>query len=139
MRVLAAALRCGHTKWRKVDWMPTTPTKAELQAELNARDRDKLSADLSRAIEDVDEMERLLTKAEDAVGRPPHWSDQDPLTERLRRVGVRRAAIERIRAMFDVLAGKSLSAELRAMLDQTDAAEESAIAQLSAIVAAHRG
>lgn len=114
------------------------PTKWQIEAELNAGARDKALARLREVMNDLDEMERVLYAAEERLWQP-HWSRNDPLSERLARVGVNGQLIRRVCSWMDAMsllaAGKPLPPEFKAELAKHDAAGAAALQQLSDIVA----
>jgi len=62
------------------------PTKEQLEAELNATEKDKAIAKLRELISDIDKWEANLRAAERQIWQP-HWSHDDPLRGRLLRIG----------------------------------------------------
>lgn len=118
-------------------------TKSELQAELNESEKEKIRREIRDAIAGIRELEQMLTEAEDAVGRQPHWSSRDPIAERMARVGLSKESCAEVTQMFEALekldAGETIPPDVQAEFDRQTAAETSALAQLSAIVARHRG
>jgi hypothetical protein len=90
---------------------------------------------------DWQEWEASLRAAEREVWQP-HWSHNDPFRERLRRVGKTEEKIagfeRRLQAMQDIVLGKSPPPDIQKELDDANAAEGSALAQLKAIVSGKR-
>jgi hypothetical protein len=71
------------------------PTKAEIEAELQASDTDRAIAKAREMLADWQEWEALLRAAERKVWQP-HWSHDDPLRERLLRVGKTSQEVEEV-------------------------------------------
>jgi len=115
----------------------TVPTKQEIEAESQLDERERKLTRLREIVADLDELEVDLRKAEDAVWQP-HWSRNDPLPDRLLRVGVSRTAVDKVKRRFDCMdmirRGEPLPDEGKNILANADAAEESATQQLAAIV-----
>jgi hypothetical protein len=113
------------------------PTKKEIEAELQASEVDKAVAKMREMLADWQEFEASLRAAERGVWQP-HWSHDDPLSERLRRVGITEkgiAEIERwLKAIEAIVLGKSLPPDIQKQLDDVTTAEAAALAQLKAIV-----
>jgi hypothetical protein len=108
-----------------------------LRNELQAGDAQKARTALYEAVIQLDEIERELAAAERRIWQP-HWRKDDPLRERLRRVGVTdstaNAVVSLIGGWEALRCGKPLPAETNAILDRQERAELSANEQLSAIV-----
>jgi hypothetical protein len=102
------------------------PTKEEIEAELNASEREKAIARLRELMRDWEEFEALIRAAEDKVWQP-HWSYNDPLVVRLRRIGLDEETVRRAKEHLDKLAlivsGKALPAEIKAEAAELIAAE----------------
>ena len=85
-------------------------TKEEIGAEFCASERDKALANCKEPLHDYDEFELMLRAAEAEIWQP-HWSYNDPLRERLRRIGMGKEAIEKLDDWIDavraILSGKS--------------------------------
>jgi hypothetical protein len=117
------------------------PTKAEIEAELQASEVDKAVMKLREMQADWQECEASLRAAEREVWQP-HWSHNDPLRERLRRVGKTEEEIaefeRRLRALETIILRKSLPPDIQKELDDANTAEKSAAAQLKAIVSGKR-
>jgi hypothetical protein len=117
------------------------PTKREIEAELQMNEREKAIAKLRETIADLDQLEADLQSAEALVWQP-HWSHEDPLPERMLRVGVSRAAVDKVKLMFDALEqivnGEPLPKEAEVILNGVEKAEQSAAQQIAAIVARGR-
>jgi hypothetical protein len=115
---------------------------SEYMAEtLQVGDAEKAKTALYDALIHLDEIERELAAAEQRVWQP-HWSKDDPLRERLRRVGVTdstaNTVVSLIRGWEALRCGKPLPAEASAILDDQERAELSANEQLTAIVKSRR-
>ena len=86
------------------------PTKEEIGAELSASEPDKALANCKEPLHDYDEFELMLRAAEAEIWQP-HWSSNDPLRERLRRIGMGKEAIQKLDDWIDavraILSGKS--------------------------------
>jgi hypothetical protein len=117
------------------------PTKKEIEEELNASDIDRAVAKAREMFADWQEWEASLRAAEREVWQP-HWSHDDPYRERLRRVGKTEKEIaefeRRLEAIRALVLGQALPADIQKELDDANAAESSAVAQLKAIVSGQR-
>jgi hypothetical protein len=117
------------------------PTKEELEAELNASEKDKAIAKLRELIADIDEWEADLQALEREVWQP-HWSHSDPLADRLRRVGFEgdkiREVERRMTVMGALIRGEPIPSDIQAEIDSASAAEDSALSQLATVVSASR-
>jgi|SRR6266568_2494459 len=95
------------------------------------------AAALSEAVANLQAIERELSAAEERVWQP-HWSKNDPLAERLRRVGVADATANMLMCLiqgWDALCrGEPIPAETNTVLDQQEQAERSANEQLAVIL-----
>lgn len=102
------------------------PTKQEIEAELNASERDKAVAKIQEAVRDYEEFETKLRAKEVEIWQP-HWSYNDPLPQRLRRTGVSEEIVEQLNVWFDGMSalhsGKLLSPEFEIQLAHGDAIE----------------
>jgi hypothetical protein len=98
---------------------------------------EQAAAVLSKAVANLQAIERELSAAEERVWQP-HWSKSDPLAERLRRVGVSNATANMLMSLiqgWDALCrGEAMPAETNTVLDQQEQAERSADQQLAVIV-----
>jgi hypothetical protein len=98
---------------------------------------EQAAAVLSKAVANLQAIERELSAAEERVWQP-HWSKSDPLAERLRRVGVSDATATMLMCLiqgWDALCrGEPIPAETNTVLDQQEQAERSADRQLDVIV-----
>jgi hypothetical protein len=108
---------------------------------LQASEVDKAVTKLREAQADWQEWEASLRAAEREVWQP-HWSYNDPLRDRLRRVGKTEEEIaefeRRLKAAEAIILGKSLPPDIQKELDDANAAEGSALAQLKAIISGKR-
>lgn len=102
-------------------------TKEEIEAELNASERDKAIANFQELLRDYEEFEATLRKAEAKIWQP-HWSYNDPLLERLRRIGIDQEAIGQFKTWLDGMsalhAGKPLPPEFERQLKKQMADDE---------------
>jgi hypothetical protein len=98
---------------------------------------EQAAAALSDAAAKLEAIERELSAAEERIWQP-HWSKNDPLAERLRRVGVAEATANILISMvqgWDALCrGEPMPAQTHRVLDQQEQAERSADAQLAVIL-----
>jgi hypothetical protein len=121
--------------------MPAKATKQQIEAELSASARDKVLAKFQVLIADWDEFETRLRQEESKVWQP-HWSHQDPYTDRFLRIGMKpQLAAEiggRLTQLGDIVANKQLPPDLQAEIDGINAAGHAALGQLSAVVAARK-
>jgi hypothetical protein len=117
------------------------PTKKEIEAELQASEVEKAIAKMREMIAEFQEWEATLRAAEREVWQP-HWSHNDPLSERLRRVGKTEKEIvefeRRLKALESFVLSKSLPQDIQKELDDAEAAKNSALAQLNAILSRKR-
>ena len=113
--------------------MPTEREKIE--AELQMSEHERFAADFRRVMRDVDDLEADLAALQDKVGLAQF--DQ-PLTEWLTVLGVSKELIERVRLCLEAIReGLDPPKRAKALLAERDSAEQSALAQLDAIVKAH--
>lgn len=98
---------------------------------------EQAAAALSDAVAKLEAIESELSAAEERIWQP-HWSKNDPLAERLRRVGVAEATANMLICMiqgWDALCrGEPIPAATNTLLDQQEQAERSADAQLAVIL-----
>ena len=98
---------------------------------------EQAAAALSKAVANLQAIERELSAAEERVWQP-HWSKSDPLAERLRRAGVSDATAKMLMCLiqgWDALCrGEPIPAETHTVLDQQEQAERSANEQLAVIL-----
>jgi hypothetical protein len=98
---------------------------------------EQAAAALSKALANLQAIERELSAAEERIWQP-HWSKSDPLAERLRRVGVTDATANMLISLiqgWDALRrGEPIPAETHTVLDQQEQAERSADEQLAIIL-----
>jgi uncharacterized membrane protein len=115
--------------------------REKIEAELNMSELDRLRADMMRVIEDLDELEKEIGDAENALQLTVSQSS-DNLCERLRRIGMRETDIMKISILFDGIEalnkGREISPEVRNMLAEHEIAVQSAAEQLAAIVESRR-
>jgi hypothetical protein len=114
------------------------PTKEEIGAELSASERDKALANGKQLLHDYDEFELMLRGAEAEIWQP-HWSFNDPLRERLCRIGMGKEAIQKfddwVDAVVAILSGKSTPPLIQnemAELERAEAASGQLFAELLA-------
>jgi hypothetical protein len=81
--------------------VPDKP-KEEIGAEFSASERDKALANCKEPLHDYDEFELMLRAAEAEIWQP-HWSYNDPLHERLRRIGMGKEAIQKLDDWIDAV------------------------------------
>jgi hypothetical protein len=105
------------------------PSKEELEAELQESDMDKAVRRLRETIAHFNEWEAQLRTLEKKVWQP-HWSHDDPLADRLLRIGknpVEIAKIERRLEAFEALCnGRPIQADIQEELDEQMAREKRA-------------
>jgi septal ring factor EnvC (AmiA/AmiB activator) len=115
--------------------------REKIEAELNMSELDRLRADMMRMIEDLDEIEKEISDAEDALNLTPS-KPTEHLFERLRRIGMSETNIANLSTLFDAIealnAGREISPEVRKMLAEQEIAAQSAAEQLAAIVESRR-
>jgi hypothetical protein len=108
---------------------------------LQVGDAEKAKIALYDALIHLDEIERELSAAEQRIWQP-HWRKDDPLRERLRRVGVTDSTANTVVSLIcgweALRCGKPLPAEANVILDGQERAELSANEQLNAIVKSRR-
>ena len=119
--------------------MPTEPEKIE--AELQMSEHERFAAtDLRRVMGDLDDLEGDLAALQDKVSLA-QFDRSKPLTEWLTILGVSKELIERVRICLDAVEaireGHEPPKSAKALLAERDSAEQSAFAQLDAIVKAH--
>jgi hypothetical protein len=98
---------------------------------------EQTAAALSKAVANLQAIERELSAAEERVWQP-HWSKSDPLAERLRRVGVTEATANMLLSLIQgwnaLCRGEPIPAETHMVLDQQEQAERSANEQLAIVL-----
>ena len=115
--------------------MPTEREKIE--AELQMSEHERFAPDLRRILGDVDDLEVDLAALQDKVGLA-QFGRSNPLTEWLTVLGVSKELIERVRLCLEAIReGLDPPKRAKALLAERDSAEQSALAQLDAIVKAH--
>ena len=115
--------------------MPTEREKIE--AELQMSEHERFAPDLRRIMGDVDDLEADLAALQDKAGLP-RFDRSKPLTEWLTVLGVSKELIERVRLCLEAIKeGLDPPKRAEALLAERDSAEQSALAQLDAIVKAH--
>jgi len=111
--------------------------RKSLRDELQASDAEKAEAALLDAIATLDEIERELAAAEQRLWQP-HWSKNDPLDKRLRRVGMADATVDMVVCLMSgweaFNRGEPFSAATNALLDQHEQSVASADRQLATIL-----
>jgi len=119
--------------------MPAKETKQQIEAELNASERDRVLAKSRELIANWDQFETRLRHEERKVWQP-HWSHHDPYTDRFLRIGMNpQIAAEiggRLAHLGDVVANKQVPPNIQAEIDQINAAGDSALEQLKTVIAA---
>jgi hypothetical protein len=115
--------------------------KRKIETELQASYWDKALAELERTIVEVKEFEAALRQTEMQVWQS-HWSFDDPMGERLARVGLDRESIRKLELLFDYLVRVGTDAEIPPEVEQRIAAmksaETSALEQLANVVSSAR-
>jgi hypothetical protein len=118
--------------------LPTEPEKIE--DELQMSEHGSLAADFRPVMRDVDDLEADLAALQSKVGLA-QFDRSKPLTEWLMVLGVSKELIERVRLCLDAVEaireGLEPPKRAKALLAERDSAEQSALAQLDAIVKAH--
>jgi dihydroxyacetone kinase-like predicted kinase len=104
---------------------------------LSDGDAENAAAALAAAAANLEAIERELSAAEDLIWQP-HWSKNDPLPERLRRVGVTDTTARTLLCLIEGLdafcRGEPMPAETNTVLDQQEQAERSANKQLAVVL-----
>jgi hypothetical protein len=117
------------------------PTKQEIEAELNASEKDRAIAEARATLVELSEFETMLRAAEREIWQP-HWNHDDPLVDRLARIGISKELIAQFQLLLDhmsaVASGEPIPAELQKMANDISSAEASASQQLAAIFAKGR-
>jgi hypothetical protein len=121
--------------------MPAKETKQQIEAELNASERDRVQAKFRELIANWDQFETRLRHEERKVWQP-HWSHHDPYSDRFLRIGMNAqiaAAIGgRLAHLGDIVANKQIPPNIQAEIDQINAAGDSALEQLKNVTAARK-
>src|SRR5260370_16767889 len=121
--------------------MPAKETKQQIEAELNASERDRVLAKSRELIANWDKFETRLRHEEGKVWQP-HWSHHDPYTDRFLRIGMNpQIAAEiggRLAHLGDVVANKQVPPNIQAEIDQINAPGDSALAQLKPLIATRK-
>ena len=118
--------------------MPTERKKIE--AELQMSEHERFAPDLRRIMGDVDDLEVDVAALQDKVGLA-QFDRSKPLTEWLTILDISKELIERVRVCLDTVEsireGREPPKRAKALLAERNRAEQSALAQLDAIVKAH--
>jgi len=121
--------------------MPAKETKQQIEAELNASERDRVLAKFRELIANWDQFETRLRHEERKVWQP-HWSHHDPYTDRFLRIGMNpqmAAKIgRRLAHLGDIVANKQIPPNIQAEIDQINAAGDSALDQLKTVIDARK-
>ena len=121
--------------------MPIKETKQQIEAELNAGEPERARAKFRELIADRDEFETRLRHEERKVWQP-HWSHHDPYTDRFLRIGMNpQLAAEiggRLAHLGDIIANRQLPPHIRAEIYEINAAGDSALNQLKAVIDARK-
>ena len=121
--------------------MRVKETKHRIEAELNASARDKVLAKIRELIAYWDEFETRLRQEESKVWQP-HWSHQDPYTDRFLRIGMKPQLAAkiggRLAQLGDIVANKQLPPDIQAEINGINTAGDAALDQLSALAAARK-
>src|SRR5262245_20204620 len=116
-------------------------TKKQIEAELNASEREKAVANVLESLAAWMEFDDWLYAEEQEVWQP-HWSRDDKLVDRLARIGTPPKLVKefgrRLAHMGDPILGKPLPSDLQKEIDDAQAAEKSALEQLDKLVAGRR-
>ena len=111
--------------------------RQKIEAELQMSEHERFAPDLRRIMGDVDDLEADLAALQDKVGLA-QFGRSKPLTEWLTVLGVSKELIERVRLCHEAIReGLDPPKRAKALLAERDSAEQSALAQLDAIVKAH--
>jgi hypothetical protein len=112
-------------------------TTKQDEAELADSEKHKAVAHARELLAYLEEWETELWEEEKKVWQP-HWSRDDPLRDRMLRIGMSPEQVaefeRRLAATKDIILGKSIPADIQKELDDVEAAENSALQQLSNIV-----
>jgi acyl-CoA reductase-like NAD-dependent aldehyde dehydrogenase len=120
------------------------PTKAEIEAELNADERARIVRKFQDILREHEEFEASLRALEDEAGLPNFYRSK-PLVERMAAVGMSAEAIEHVQTWLDAIntinrtGPNDLPDHVKRELAETASAELSALDQLDDIVRAQRG
>jgi hypothetical protein len=121
--------------------MPLRETKQQIEAELNASELDRVRAKFRELIAGWDEFETRLRGEERKVWQP-HWSHHDSYTDRFLRIGMNpQLAAEigdRLAHVGDIFANRQPPAHIQAEIYQINAAGDSALDQLKAVIDARK-
>ncbi|MBO0716823.1 MAG: hypothetical protein J2P55_05740 [Rhizobiales bacterium] len=116
-------------------------TKQRIEAELNATAHDKVLAKFRELFAYWDEFETRLRQEENKIWQP-HWTHQDPYTDRFLRIGMKpqlAAAIgARLAQLGDILANNRMPPDIQAEINEISATGDAALGQLNAVVAARK-
>jgi hypothetical protein len=135
------ATRLASPTIRLGDAMPVRETKQQIEAELNACEPDRVRAKFRRLIADWNEFEMRLRHEERKIWQP-HWSHHDPYTDRFLRIGMNpQLAAEiggRLAHLGDIVANRQLPPYILAEIYEINAAGDSALDQLKALIDARK-
>jgi len=116
---------------------PETPTKGQIEAELKDSEFDNALGGIREALLQFEEFESFLKVLEQKVWQP-HWSHDDPLLDRLTRVGVSRDELRKVAERIDSMwIDNPTAADIQKQLGR-DAARKSALEQLAKLLASRR-
>ena len=117
--------------------MPTEREKIEAELQIGEHER-FAAADLRQVMGDLDDLEADLAALQDKAGLP-RFDRSKPLTEWLTILDISKELIERVRVCLDVEAireGRQPPKRVKVLFAERNRAEQSALAQLDAIVKA---
>ena len=113
--------------------------RERIEAELRMTEEEKTIANLQRTIEDIQEFDSMLCRLEALAGFPLFYRSK-PIPERLKALGFPNDTIEEVNVCFAALdairQGRGVPERAKALLAEREAAEQSALDQLAAIVKA---
>jgi uroporphyrinogen-III synthase len=115
-------------------------TREQIEAELLMSAEEKTVANIRRAVHDVQRYDAMLSRLELLAGLPL-FNRSKSISERLRALGFAKELIEEIDLCFEALDAiredRAVPERTKALLAEREAAEQSALDQLEAIVKAH--
>ena len=113
--------------------------REKIEAELRTTEEENTIVNIQRTIEDIQEFDAMLCRLE-MLSDLPLFCRSKPIPERLKALGFPSEMIEEVNLCFDALdairKGRGVPERAKALIAGREAAEQSALDQLAAIVKA---
>ena len=113
--------------------------REKIESKLRMTEEEKTIVNIQRTIEDIQEFDAMLCRLEALAGLPLFYRSK-PIPKRLEALGFPSETIEEVNLCFDALdairKGRGVPERAKALIAGREAAEQSALDQLAAIVKA---